>query len=659
MTYRGALRLLGKSDQPALKRIDKLLGGLILVSLPSPFAAAWGCVDQKNEAISRTRGLLDAVVKRFSGIGGFERHELITAAHSVIVISAFFDVMREQLGKVDSAEIALTEQEKVVLATGKQYHGNAEQLVALLTNTDVPVPASGGVGDTEELSAFYSRLADAVLDFLRGLKVWRQLIARRDIAAELHVVPRLALKRYTSYFLQLAQEVPEFYFWATLTTNVVVKKTVHEAHSDLREAIETQSGALGRLHDILERLTGNRADPSTKARSSVNRANRSALTDPIIPNRMLEHIGPVELPSVEQIYQNPRFKWASAAHAQPADERWWEQQPVSDDFDVFLASYLVSPQSVYEPMLVLGHPGAGKSLLSRVLAARLPDRSYITVRVPLRRVDAHAPILDQIQQALDIATNRRARWTDLDDEDDYARRVVILDGLDELLQASSTGRASYLQQVAEFQRLEAAQDRPVAFIVTSRTVVADRVLISPTTTVVKIEGFDDEQIARWLSIWRDHNRDAIDNGHMGELAVGPVLEVRELSSQPLLLLMLALYAADPDAEQLGPSLSGALFYERILTSFVEREVTKTADAEHPVFGEQVEDQMWRLGITAFAMFNRDRLHIRDHELGSDLIALTSHDHPDGNTTAVQSRVRPGDHRTVLLRLRGRSGRASR
>jgi hypothetical protein len=57
---------------------------------------------------------------------------------------------------------------------------------------------------------------------------------------------------------------------------------------------------------------------------------------------------------------------------------------------------------------------------------------------------------------------------------------VLLDGLDELLQASQHDRSSYLQQIAEFQRLEAEQERPVVVIVTSRTVVADRSAFRPT-----------------------------------------------------------------------------------------------------------------------------------------------------------------------------------
>ena len=108
------------------------------------------------------------------------------------------------------------------------------------------------------------------------------------------------------------------------------------------------------------------------------------------------------------------------------------------------------------------------------------------VRVPLRKVSANAPLLDQIQQALDPATNRRVDWWRLSGQSASTIRVVVLDGLDELLQASNSDRSGYLQEVMEFQRLEAEQEPPVIVAVTSRTVVADRVDIPRGTTVVKL-----------------------------------------------------------------------------------------------------------------------------------------------------------------------------
>ena len=88
-------------------------------------------------------------------------------------------------------------------------------------------------------------------------------------------------------------------------------------------------------------------------------------------------------------------------------------------------------------------------------------------------------------------------------------------GLMKLLQASQQDRSGYLQEVAEFQRVEAEQGAPVVVMVTSRTVVADRVTIPDGTTVVKLDPFSDEDIIDWISRWRNANWDAITSGRMG------------------------------------------------------------------------------------------------------------------------------------------------
>jgi hypothetical protein len=62
---------------------------------------------------------------------------------------------------------------------------------------------------------------------------------------------------------------------------------------------------------------------------------------------------------------------------------------------------------------------------------------------------------------------------------------MLLDGLDELLQASEHDRSRYLEDVMDFQERESTQRRPVIAVVTSRTVVADRVRVPEGTTTVK------------------------------------------------------------------------------------------------------------------------------------------------------------------------------
>jgi hypothetical protein len=175
-----------------------------------------------------------------------------------------------------------------------------------------------------------------------------------------------------------------------------------------------------------------------------------------------------------------------------------------------------------------------------VFAARLPVSQYTVVRVPLRRVSADAEIHRQIEEALDIDTHRRIAWHDLAEQSGETVRVVLLDGLDELLQASEHDRSRYLEDVMDFQERESMQRRPVVAVVTSRTVVADRVRVPDGTTIVKLDPFSNDDIADWLGRWNGVNASAIAAGLMGELTVSTARRQLDLAEQPLLLLMLAL-----------------------------------------------------------------------------------------------------------------------
>jgi hypothetical protein len=252
----------------------------------------------------------------------------------------------------------------------------------------------------------------------------------------------------------------------------------------------------------------------------------------------------------------------------------------------------------------------------------LPARGYTAVWVPLRHVTAGAPIYEQIQQALDQATHRRVDWWQLVEQGKDRVRVVLLDGLDELVQASSGHHGTYLLDVVEFQRREAEQGRPVAVVVTSRTVVVDRVEIPANTTVVKLEDFNRPRIESWLAEWHRANSRAIEVGTVRPLAMETALARTELSSQPLLLLLLAMYVADPNTPAISEDVSPAGLYDRLLTTFAYRECTKspTRLPQHKV-DEAVQDHLHRLAIAALAMFNRGRQDVTDVELGTDLGAL--------------------------------------
>ncbi|WHT16872.1 ATP-binding protein [Crossiella sp. CA-258035] len=614
LTYRGALRILGKHNRPWLEKLDKALGGIILAApaagLIDPItalAALWGWVDQKNEAMNQLQRTLDSAAD--SRTGGYERHQLIAAAHTTLVAAAFFETLREQIGEKNYQALKVSRFEEEMLVTGR-LREDGEKLVNLLCQA--PVRAPGTAGGFEEncaaVASWLTHIASRTYDLLSRLTLWRTL----DIP--LGGLPERALERYRGLYLRLAADVPEFLVWASFGEYAAIRDEVTGTRRDLLAALNHHGTALQRLETLLT-LTSGTQQPNDLCQA-VHRANRGALRELVVPVDSAHHWGWAEdivFPAIEEIYVNPRYRIATQHHSQ---EIPWPTLAVHSDLDLRLTAHLTSPESTAIPLLVLGHPGAGKSTLTKVLAARLPATSYTVVRVPLRRVDAEAPVYEQIQQALNQGTHGRVDWADLARQSRDTVRVVLFDGLDELLQASATPRSGYLQEVADFQRREADQEHPVVTMVTSRTTVADRVRIPTGTPVIKLEDFDEAQVRSWLRVWHQANP-------AGGLSAEDALRHLDLTGQPLLLLMLALYAADPDSPGLDADLSRAALYRELLHSFVRREVSKKdtpPDTEQ--FQEAIRDQLWRLSIAALGMFNRGRQDITDTELGADLAALS-------------------------------------
>ena len=106
------------------------------------------------------------------------------------------------------------------------------------------------------------------------------------------------------------------------------------------------------------------------------------------------------------------------------------------DLTRFLAGHLTAPVATRAPLLVLGQPGSGKSVLTQMMAARMPPDEFLVVRVVLRDVAADDELQAQIEHAVRTATGESLTWTDLSRSAEGALPVVLLDGFDELLQAT-------------------------------------------------------------------------------------------------------------------------------------------------------------------------------------------------------------------------------
>ncbi|MGW3218956.1 NACHT domain-containing protein [Streptomyces sp. NPDC001157] len=355
--------------------------------------------------------------------------------------------------------------------------------------------------------------------------------------------------------------------------------------------------------------------------------DRSQLRRPIAE---LDSHGP-QAPSLAEGYINPRFRLADrygSSHDGLAADKWWKLQPSHDGMERFLAAHFIGLPALLTPLVVLGDPGAGKSLLTKLLSARLPTREFRLLRVELRHVPAEADLQSQLEHALREEKGRQVHWPDWSAQESGPVPVVLLDGFDELLQAGaqrlgSAGHWNYLQGIEAFQQREARLGRPLIVIVTSRTVVADRADIPRSSPVVRLEPFEEPELKRWLAIWNATNAGYFERHRVQPLALEGILSHLELASQPLLLLMLALYDAVDNKlhRSCDQGISRTQLYDRMLEEFIRRQVDKDRPLPPDKAAVAVEQELYSLSVIALGMFHRGAQSIGSEEADRDLQAL--------------------------------------
>ena len=616
LSYADAVKLLGGAGSRVVAVLDQLTGGLLLAVAAGGGIFALNLFEARGELARLSGELVSGLGERMRGLGRFDRSQRLAAAHKVIVITAYFEALSAARLPFDARELSPTASAQVALATGRVAQSGRLKALAevLLESTDLGgAPRLASDPGAAALRGLYDSISERLMLCVEEAPAWSALAAKEQETFRYgleHDVVASATTRYESLLRRLATEFPEVGFWSN--------RLDHAAISEQVDALAVGLASVGR---ILEDVASGRA-PDDR-RTALTRRYRKALDRPIMDGGDVPD--GLTIPTLAGAYVNPRFRAVHVSRSTPIDrEDWWEESPARGDLQEYLISYLTSIGAADSPLIVLGQPGSGKSVLTKILAARLPPEDFLTVRVALREVPGDTDLQSQIEHAMRAETGESLSWPALARSATGAMPVLLLDGFDELLQATGIGQTDYLEQVARFQEREADQGRPVTVIVTSRTAVADRARIpSVGATVVKLEPFDDEQVRRWLTIWNTANAAYFDACDTRPLAPQAVLRQPALSGQPLLLMMLALYDAADNALQKGDEgLEEADLYERLLVTFVEREARKTRpQLTAGPLDTAVEAELLRLSVVAFSMFNRGRQWAAEDELSTDLDTL--------------------------------------
>jgi len=662
MTYKDAVQLLGQDDSAFVSALDQALGlGLLAVTAFSP-ASALPYFELKNELISQLRTLVSKLKERLGKAGRIEYEQLLNAAHAVIVVTAYSEALAEQVKKLDGGDKLTRElrQWKPGTSTRRIPDGfDRWQFVEWADRSMIrpPGPVRSLEDVIEELDRVYAALGQDALEYLRVLRAFQELrpLQREEIGSLLSTqLPRLAISRYRGLLVRLAAEIPEFMTWLRLNdgsaTRFMIRSLLASSDADSRAAAQELSQAIDRLHEsvagqraalgdlpaaleeMIIRTAGGRPSVA-QAIADCHRVHELVLDRPLLEPQMAGELQMIQFPACRSGYINPNYRKIVTSSSDEGrllarDDRW-QRETVRSRLGVFLAGYLRSDDATQRPLLVLGDPGSGKSLLTQILAAQLPPAEFAVARVELRHVRSAQDIGDQIDDSLLRQTNKRYRLRDLTDTQGKITRIVIMDGLDELLQLSpqqELGR--YLQWLTEFQEVESELGHPVIAIATARTIVMDRIYVPSQTVVIKLEDFTEDQIISWLNVWNRQNAEYFATHGLEHLSPDTIMRQLELARQPLLLALLALYDAENNALRNAQNLSEAGLYERIFHRYLERELDKDNLPERPDEREPlIEQRLRELSTIAIGMLNRGRRFITRQEVTADFNAAGVHRDP--------------------------------
>ncbi len=643
----------GKDDPKLIGSVDNLLG-LALICSPvvlGPSAAALlPMLAVKNELIKIGKSVFEKLTKK-KDEDYLLRHETMGTAYGLLVFTSFFDALDSQIPEALRREIGLLDSEKAFLAkdaTGKANSKKADMQICEVHDAPIsayaipfPHPTETLAEQAERQAKLWKQMGQSFTNFVQKLAFWDEADEKKKarLLSGLEKVDEEAAKRFEAQYFELSRKFEDFAVWANLQAHKGTKALIGEL-SDYVKHQAKLSGAsekaidvgFSKLRETVLRMPETlRVSQATEIAESLDKHYQARINDPIIEDKETGDADKPRLsfPKVCDAFVPQAFRVLrqEGNSRRLEDESTWSGLPRRNDLGGFLLSYLSSPYSTEAPLLILGHPGSGKSLLTTVLSAQLMSKQFTAIRVPLREVDADADIVTQIEDAIRRITRVSFdSWTKLSVLFKNCPPLVILDGYDELLQASGQVFASYVKDAQRFQEREAEQGRPLRIIITSRVTLIDKAAVPQGATIVRLLEFDQHQRDCWSGIWNAANTAYFGETGIEKFALPSEIDkgsekILSLAGQPLLLLMLALYDSQGNQLRDSKGLDRTKLYDSLLRRFVIRERGKEKGFEDAKLKEQekaLSIEMQRLGAAALGMYNRRKVHILSPDLDEDL-----------------------------------------
>lgn len=576
------------------------------------------------------------------------KYEHAQIAHILIVFAAYFDSIKMYLPN-EEKKIELSPKEKFFLADeainkyikfleeSEKHKPEVKAKEVLEYDLSLPDPIVNLDIYSKRLKDFYVLLNQEFMVFFEKLSFWEMnKEAERDsLLAVVRKLPDKAVENYQKQYYELAVNFNDFFVWTNIQEHEKIQQSIDVGFSAIAEQIETY---YERIKDL-------------KAIETLNKYERKYQTyikKPIIDTSEMDYdsSGEVVFPNKDIIFVPQKFKALIYRSNMQLEQDVWKGYEERENIGKFISDILRHSKVGELPLLILGLPGAGKSLLCNMLAAKILFHEYHVIIIKLRDTIADETISQQINQQMKRDFSNSCTWDDIAESGINKPVLLIFDGYDELLQASGRTYSDYIKKIAEFQKdQKSIYNIFVKCIVTSRTTLIDKALIMDNTPVIRLSDFDAERIDVWSKIWNENNNIFFQKNQLDYFEIDKNSKVYELAKQPLLLMMLALYDSNGNALKKQRNMNSTQLYYSLIREFISREKRKSEKFRSKQESEQqriIDEEIRKISIAAIGMYNRKALYIRSIEFQSDIEFIEEkHENESKDTELKESDMRIG------------------
>jgi len=322
-----------------------------------------------------------------------------------------------------------------------------------------------------------------------------------------------------------------------------------------------------------------------------------------------------EIP-LEKVYIEPHY----AEYQGDEDEDIFEIIKIEDkdkfkrvEKSIFKELYPNLKEGKDKLILILGHPGEGKTSLARKIVY-----DYKTHRLDIKK-DVYLLKLREVENPQELLKGHpKTIKQELENLifgeenfklDNFKNSIVILDGLDELLITEnylSDKGEQFIKQLLKVLKTQSRWEN-LKIIITSRLgyVEPEKLYGLKGLKILKLEGFNLEQQKEWI---RKYSQYHPDKAHYLEEIENIPEETRKLLSQPILL-----YIAVSSGVDLSAIKSKIDIYEALIDAVIKKKWDKISG--HPNLGDLDKEKFKELlGFLAFLIFKHQREYIHSSQL---------------------------------------------